>query len=147
MHNKLMVADNSAAIVGGRNIGDDYYGVNAIANFRDLDVLAVGPVVGDLSGVFDRYWNSASSVPIATIVARAYGAADLDAILARLRQEIAAADYPYPIDQDLGELAAQSADCATCSCGRQAGSSPTTRKRSPAARRPTTWPPPSRTGR
>ena len=110
MHNKLMVADNSAAIVGGRNIGDDYYGVNTIANFRDLDVLAVGPVVGDLSGVFDRYWNSASTVPIATIVARAYGAADLDAILTRLRQEIAAADYPYPIDQDLGELAAQSAE-------------------------------------
>jgi len=37
-HNKLMVADNTAAIVGGRNSGDDYYGVNAIANFRDLDV-------------------------------------------------------------------------------------------------------------
>ena len=101
MHNKLMVADNAAAIVGGRNIGDEYYGVNTIANFRDLDVLAVGPVVRDLSGVFDRYWNSASTVPIATIVERAYGAADLDAILARLRQEIAAADYPYPIDQDL----------------------------------------------
>ena len=112
-----MVADNSAAIVGGRNIGDDYYGVNTIANFRDLDVLAVGPVVGDLSGVFDRYWNSASTVPIATIVARAYGAADLDAILTRLRQEIAAADYPYPIDQDLDELAAQGSGFATVWCG------------------------------
>ena len=49
-------------------------------------------------------------MPIATIVARAHGAADLDAILNRLRQEIAAADYPYPIDQDLGELAAQGAE-------------------------------------
>ena len=110
MHNKLMVADNAAAIVGGRNIGDHYYGVNTVANFRDLDVLAVGPVLRDLSGVFERYWNSASTVPIAAIVGRAYGAADLDAILTRLRQEIAAADYPYPIDQDLGELAAQGAD-------------------------------------
>ena len=81
MHNKLMVADNAAAIVGGRNIGDIYYGVNTIANYRDLDVLAVGPVVRDLSGVFDRYWNSPSTVPIAAIVDRAYGAADLDAIL------------------------------------------------------------------
>ena len=54
MHNKLMVADNAAAIVGGRNIGDIYYGVNTIANYRDLDVLAVGPVVRDLSGVFDQ---------------------------------------------------------------------------------------------
>ena len=110
MHNKLMVADNAAAIVGGRNIGDHYYGVNTVANFRDLDVLAVGPVVPDLSGVFDRFWNSASTVPIAAIVERTYGAADLDAILNRLREEIATADYPYPIDQDLDELAAQGAD-------------------------------------
>ena len=110
MHNKLMVADNAAAIVGGRNVGDIYYGVNTIANYRDLDVLAVGPVVRDLSGVFDRYWNSASTVPIAAIVDRAYGAADLDAILVRLREAIAAADYPYPIDQDLEKLAAQSTE-------------------------------------
>jgi cardiolipin synthase C len=109
MHNKLMVADNAVAIVGGRNIGDIYYGVNTVANYRDLDVLAVGPVVRDLSGVFDRYWNSALAVPIATIVERAYGAADLDAILTRLRDAIATADYPYPIDQDLDELASQSA--------------------------------------
>ena len=72
MHNKLMVADNAAAIVGGRNIGDIYYGVDTVANYRDLDVLAVGPVVRDLSGVFDRYWNSPSTVPIAAIVDRAH---------------------------------------------------------------------------
>jgi putative cardiolipin synthase len=110
MHNKLMVADNAAAIVGGRNIGDIYYGVNTVANYRDLDVLAVGPVVRDLSGVFDRYWNSALAVPIATIVERAYGAADLNVILTRLREAIATADYPYPIDQDLDELAAEGAE-------------------------------------
>ena len=110
MHNKLMVADNAAAIVGGRNIGDIYYGVNTTANYRDLDVLAVGPVVRDLSGVFDRYWNSPSTVPIAAIVGRAHGAADLEAILVRLHEAIAAADYPYPIGQDLDELAAQSAE-------------------------------------
>ena len=110
MHNKLMVADNAAAIVGGRNIGDIYFGVNTVANYRDLDVLAAGPVVRDLSGVFDRYWNSPSAVPIAAIVDRAHGAADLDAILVRLREAIAAADYPYPIDQDLDELAARGAE-------------------------------------
>ncbi len=110
MHNKLMVADNAAAIVGGRNIGDIYYGVNTIANYRDLDVLAVGPVVRDLSGVFDQFWNSPSTVPIKAVVDRAHGAADLDDILVRLREEIAAADYPYPIDQDLDELVAQSAE-------------------------------------
>jgi putative cardiolipin synthase len=110
MHNKLMVADNAAAIVGGRNIGDIYYGVNTVANYRDLDVLAAGPVVRDLSGVFDRYWNSPSTVPIATIVDRAHDAADLDAIRNRLREAIAAADYPYPIDRELDQLAAQGAE-------------------------------------
>ena len=110
MHNKLMVADNAAAIVGGRNVGDIYYGVNTIANYRDLDVLAVGPVVRDLSGVFDQFWNSSSTVPISAIVDRTHGAADLDGIRVRLREAIAAADYPYPIDQDLDELAAKSAE-------------------------------------
>jgi putative cardiolipin synthase len=110
MHNKLMVADNAAAIVGGRNIGDIYFGVNTTANYRDLDVLTAGPVVNDLSAVFDRYWNSHSTVPIATIVDRAHGAAGLDAIRLRLREEIAAADYPYPIHRDLGELALRSAE-------------------------------------
>ena len=84
--------------------------MNTIANYRDLDVLAVGPVVHDLSRVFDRYWHSRSTVPIAAIVDRAYGAADLDAILIRLRDEIAAADYPYPIGQDLDNLAARGAE-------------------------------------
>ena len=84
--------------------------MNSIANYRDLDVLAAGPVVRDLSGVFDQYWNSSSTVPIAAIVDRAHGAADLDGILVRLREAIAAADYPYPIDQDLDELGAQSAE-------------------------------------
>jgi putative cardiolipin synthase len=60
--------------------------------------------------VFDRYWNSPSTVPISASVDRAYGAADLDAILIRLREAIAAADYPYPIDQDLDELAARAAE-------------------------------------
>jgi putative cardiolipin synthase len=110
MHNKLMVADNAAAIVGGRNIGDIYYGVNTTANYRDLDVLAAGPVVSDLSAVFDRYWNSPSAVPITTIVDRVHGAADLDAIRIRLREEIAAIDYPYPIHRDLDELAIRSAE-------------------------------------
>ena len=107
MHNKLMVADNAAALVGGRNIGDIYYGVNTTANYRDLDVLAVGPVVRSLSGVFDQYWNSASAVPIAALVERTYGPGDLDDILAKLRRTIAEAEYPYPIEQDLHEMSAR----------------------------------------
>jgi putative cardiolipin synthase len=58
MHNKQMIADNRAAIVGGRNVGDEYMGLNAEFNFHDLDVLGVGPVARQASAVFDRYWNS-----------------------------------------------------------------------------------------
>jgi putative cardiolipin synthase len=58
MHNKQMVADNRVAILGGRNIGDEYFGLHAGFNFHDLDVLGVGPVARQASSVFDRYWNS-----------------------------------------------------------------------------------------
>jgi putative cardiolipin synthase len=58
MHNKQMVADNRVAIIGGRNIGDEYFGLNPAFNFLDLDVLGVGPVARQASAVFDRYWNS-----------------------------------------------------------------------------------------
>jgi putative cardiolipin synthase len=58
MHNKLMVADNAIAIVGGRNIGNEYFGLNEDTNFRDMDLLAVGPIASDVSDGFDLYWNS-----------------------------------------------------------------------------------------
>jgi putative cardiolipin synthase len=58
MHNKQMIADNRAAIIGGRNVGDEYFGLNVSFNFHDLDVLGVGPVAREASAVFDRYWNS-----------------------------------------------------------------------------------------
>jgi cardiolipin synthase C len=58
MHNKLMVADNRGAIIGGRNIGNEYFGLSSEFNFRDLDVLGIGPVARQASSVFDRFWNS-----------------------------------------------------------------------------------------
>jgi putative cardiolipin synthase len=63
MHNKSCVADNSAAIIGGRNIGDDYFDAGTDTNFRDLDLLAIGPVVREASRVFDDYWNSDAAYP------------------------------------------------------------------------------------
>jgi cardiolipin synthase C len=67
MHNKLFVVDNEVAVVGGRNIADAYFGVDPALNFRDLDVVAAGPVVATLSAGFDTYWNSGWAVPIATL--------------------------------------------------------------------------------
>ena len=58
MHNKLFVADNRVAIIGGRNVGAEYLGLNPKYNFYDLDVLGVGPMARQGSTVFDRYWNS-----------------------------------------------------------------------------------------
>ncbi len=70
MHNKLFVADAVWAITGGRNIGDEYFTRNDAGNFIDLDVLAAGKIVGDMSRQFDLYWNSAAAVPIEYVAAR-----------------------------------------------------------------------------
>jgi cardiolipin synthase C len=58
MHNKLFVADNAVAVFGGRNVADEYFWRHGEANFIDLDVVAIGPVVAALSDSFDGYWNS-----------------------------------------------------------------------------------------
>src|SRR5262249_9150095 len=70
-------ADNQATIVGGRNIGNEYFGAGSEAAFVDLDVIAVGPVVQEVSQAFDLYWNSPSAYPLAGLVGEAgQGAAE-----------------------------------------------------------------------
>ena len=63
MHTKLLIADGNAAIVGGRNIGDHYFGLSDAYNFHDLDVLGFGPIAQDANDMFDEYWNSDWIVP------------------------------------------------------------------------------------
>ena len=70
MHNKLFLADNVIGIAGGRNLGDAYFGTNQNGNFVDLDVLAAGPIVQDLSRSFDAYWNNGRSYPVQSLVKR-----------------------------------------------------------------------------
>ena len=67
MHNKLFVADNSLAITGGRNIGDEYFTRDPHSNFIDLDVVAAGAIVPELSESFDAFWNSKYAYPIAAV--------------------------------------------------------------------------------
>ena len=67
MHNKAMVVDNHVAIVGGRNLADEYFGLHGQANFRDLELLLGGPIVREISAAFDDYWNDPWSVPIETL--------------------------------------------------------------------------------
>lgn len=68
MHNKSLIADGQAAIIGGRNIGDEYFGARDDGLFSDLDVLAIGPVVDEAARDFDRYWASPSAYPVQKIL-------------------------------------------------------------------------------
>lgn len=68
MHNKSFIADGQATIIGGRNIGDEYFDARDDELFSDLDVLAIGPVVDDTARDFDRYWASASAYPASRVL-------------------------------------------------------------------------------
>ena len=63
MHNKLLVVDNAIALIGGRNIGDQYFQIDPESQFADDDVFAAGPIAQKLSATFDEYWNSDLSIP------------------------------------------------------------------------------------
>lgn len=69
MHNKLFIADNAMGVTGGRNLGDAYFGIAQTDNFVDLDVLAAGPIVQDMSRSFDSYWNNERAYPVQSLVA------------------------------------------------------------------------------
>lgn len=68
MHNKLFIADGAIAVMGGRNIADEYFARGITTNFVDMDVLLVGDVVAQLAGIFDIYWDSPQAYSVATIV-------------------------------------------------------------------------------
>ena len=80
MHNKTWIADNRIAIVGGRNLGDEYFGASDEVNFVDLDFAMVGPIVRDASASFDRYWNSPAAYPIALLAPSGVTPEALDAL-------------------------------------------------------------------
>jgi putative cardiolipin synthase len=63
MHNKLLVVDGAAALIGGRNIGNQYFQIDPESQFADDDVFTAGPIVSELSGTFDEFWNSDLAIP------------------------------------------------------------------------------------
>ncbi|KDB06413.1 Phospholipase D-like domain containing protein [Burkholderia sp. lig30] len=96
MHNKAMIADNQAAIIGGRNIGDEYFGASSMLEFGDLDVVVHGPVVTDISTEFDTFWNSPYAYPVNTLVGHDAPPGGLDEERGRLRDSLRAMeDNPY----------------------------------------------------
>jgi len=85
MHNKSFTVDNQVSVVGGRNIGNEYFGAGTAVAYADLDVMAVGEAVREVSKEFDLYWNSPSAFPAAALV----GAGGPEAIAA-LQERFAA---------------------------------------------------------
>jgi putative cardiolipin synthase len=86
MHNKSFIVDNDIAVIGGRNIGDEYFDAKVDNNFRDLDVLAIGPVVPAATRSFEAYWNSDAAHPIAEYRSRTAPAGDLTRVRADLEK-------------------------------------------------------------
>lgn len=104
MHNKSYIADNKLAIVGGRNIADGYFDANEKSNFRDLDLLTIGPVVQQASTTFDTYWNDETAVPVTAFPSKR----DTKADLVKLRQDFEKnarafeqSDYAQAVVQEL----------------------------------------------
>jgi putative cardiolipin synthase len=96
MHNKAFIADNQRAILGGRNIGDEYFEALGDGNFADLDVVMAGPVVGEVSKAFDLYWNSPVVYPITALTGKRHEIGSLDALRAELAAFVASqTDTPY----------------------------------------------------
>jgi len=99
MHNKAFIADNALAVTGGRNVGDPYFIQAAEANFVDLDVLVAGPVVQQLSQVFDRFWNSDLAYPVNAVVDAAPAAASAPLDMPDALPEAARADVKRRLGQ------------------------------------------------
>lgn len=115
MHNKSMIVDNRAVIVGGRNLGDDYMGLNADFNFHDLDVLGIGPVARQASDIFDTFWNCAWVMPVAALGIEP-SHAEKRAALAHLDTALADLDsiehFPVEREDSSAELAGLAAQFA-----------------------------------
>ena len=92
MHNKLLIADSQAAVVGGRNIADEYFGFNRDHNFRDFDVLVTGEVMPQITTSFDTYWNSDWAFPVAIVDHRKGTQEELNQLRGELRTNAAILD-------------------------------------------------------
>ena len=86
MHNKLFIVDNTIAMVGGRNVGDEYFDTGDDVQFGDYDAFTLGPITRSLSKSFDAYWNSALSIPVRAL----YGPSPDKAKLAKMNDELIA---------------------------------------------------------
>jgi putative cardiolipin synthase len=105
MHNKSFTVDNQVTVVGGRNIAGEYFGARSDVNFGDIDVMAVGPVVEEVSEMFDTYWNSRSALPLPAFAKMPEDpAAQLEALRQRIgqsREELESSSYAEVLTRDI----------------------------------------------
>jgi len=95
MHNKSMTADGAVTIIGGRNIGNEYFALNELVNFADMDVLAIGPVAGQVTDSFDIFWNSPASIPISAFHEQALTESQIAGSRKKLDAWVSEKDAPY----------------------------------------------------
>lgn len=89
MHNKSFTVDNQVAILGGRNIGNEYFDADPDLAFADLDVMAIGPVVKQVSSAFDLYWNSELAYPATVLRGKPPTAEEVDRLRGQLDDYVA----------------------------------------------------------
>ncbi|KYG67299.1 hypothetical protein AZI86_09895 [Bdellovibrio bacteriovorus] len=102
MHNKSLIADNQTVIIGGRNIGNEYFTASSEANFGDFDVWCFGPVVKEASQSFDLYWNDRLAIPIAELYKRSLRPEDLSQLKEALNADaksLAASEYQKSLNE------------------------------------------------
>lgn len=107
MHNKTFLMDNATVIIGGRNIGNHYFGVDDHMNFRDLDIFGTGSIVREVSNVYDYFWNGKWSVPIKALTVMKFTQEDMKNARTILAEKIAKDHYPYPLTNDVNKARSQ----------------------------------------
>ncbi len=80
MHNKSWIVDDRLAIIGGRNIADEYFNAGGAFNFTDLDLAIAGPLAFEVGQSFAEYWRSPAAVPVQKLARFAGDAAQSGAL-------------------------------------------------------------------
>jgi putative cardiolipin synthase len=114
MHNKSFTIDNQITVIGGRNIGAEYFAAREDMNFGDLDVVCFGPVVRDVSQMFDRYWNDELAVPANAVIDPPEDPeSELEAFrerIARAKKEVETTPYAEALTRNIDDMIALDGD-------------------------------------
>ena len=106
MHDKTAIFDGIAGITGGRNMADEYFDYNQEYNFRDRDVLLLGPAVAEMSENFNEFWHSEPAVPVERILTEELEQITISDVRTHVRELHAYADDPRNFEPEVREAIA-----------------------------------------